>query len=130
MARGKVRTRRCWSSATGRTVSSNSNSICSSATSRSHNPRFFMSILVNKDTRVLVQGLTGKTGSFHTEQALAYFGTKLVGGTHPKKGGEIRTSGVEGLSRLPFFTTVAEGKAKTGANASVIYVPPADAAEA
>ena len=89
-----------------------------------------MSILVNKETRVLVQGLTGKTGSFHTEQALAYFGTKMVGGTHPKKGGETWTSGVEGSARLPIFTTVAEGKASTGANASVIYVPPAGAADA
>ncbi len=89
-----------------------------------------MSILVNKDTRVLVQGLTGKTGSFHTEQALAYFGTKMVGGTHPKKGGETWTSGVEGSARLPIFSTVAEGRDKTGANASVIYVPPAGAADA
>ena len=88
-----------------------------------------MSILVNKDTRVLVQGLTGKTGSFHTEQALAYFGTRMVGGTHPKKGGETWTSGVDG-NELPIFTTVAEGVAKTGANASVIYVPPAGAADA
>jgi len=89
-----------------------------------------MSILVNKATRVLVQGLTGKTGSFHTEQALAYFGTQMVGGTHPKKGGETWTSGLEGSAQLPIFTTVAEGKAKTGANASVIYVPPAGAADA
>jgi succinyl-CoA synthetase alpha subunit len=88
-----------------------------------------MSILVNRDTRVLVQGLTGKTGTFHTEQALAYFGTKMVGGTHPKKGGETWTSGVEGTD-LPIFTTVAEGKEKTGANATVIYVPPAGAADA
>ena len=88
-----------------------------------------MSILVNKDTRVLVQGLTGKTGTFHTEQALAYFGTKMVGGTHPKKGGETWTSGVDGTA-LPIFASVAEGKAKTGANASVIYVPPAGAADA
>lgn len=88
-----------------------------------------MSILVNKDTKVLVQGLTGKTGTFHTEQALAYYGTKMVGGTHPKKGGESWTSGVDGTS-LPIFTTVAEGKEKTGANASVIYVPPAGAADA
>jgi succinyl-CoA synthetase alpha subunit len=88
-----------------------------------------MSILVNKDTRVLVQGLTGKTGTFHTEQALAYYGTKMVGGTHPKKGGETWTSGVDGTT-LPIFTSVAEGKAKTNANASVIYVPPAGAADA
>ena len=88
-----------------------------------------MSILVNKDTRVLVQGLTGKTGTFHTEQALAYYGTKMVGGTHPKKGGETWSSGVDGTD-LPIFATVAEGKEKTRANASVIYVPPAGAADA
>jgi succinyl-CoA synthetase alpha subunit len=88
-----------------------------------------MSILVDRNTRVLVQGLTGKTGTFHTEQALAYFGTKMVGGTHPKKGGEVWSSGVDG-TELPIFTSVAEGKEKTGANASVIYVPPAGAADA
>ncbi|MBU1173941.1 MAG: succinate--CoA ligase subunit alpha [Alphaproteobacteria bacterium] len=88
-----------------------------------------MSILVDKDTRVLVQGLTGKTGTFHTEQALAYYGTRMVGGTHPKKGGETWTSGVDGTP-LPIFASVAEGRAKTGANASVIYVPPAGAAAA
>ena len=65
-----------------------------------------MSILVNKDTRVLVQGLTGKTGTFHTEQALAYYGTKMVGGTHPKKGGETWSSGVDG-TELPIFASVA-----------------------
>ena len=88
-----------------------------------------MSILVDKNTRVLVQGLTGKTGTFHTEQALAYYGTKMVGGTHPKKGGETWTSGVDG-NDLPIFATVAEGKEKTGANATVVYVPPAGAAAA
>src|ERR1041384_7377668 len=88
-----------------------------------------MSILVNKDTRVLVQGLTGTTGTFHTEQALAYYGTKMVGGTHPKKGGEVWSSGCD-ATQLPIFTSVAEGKEKTGANASVIYVPPAGAADA
>ncbi|TIM41502.1 succinate--CoA ligase subunit alpha [Mesorhizobium sp.] len=87
-----------------------------------------MSILVDKNTKVLVQGLTGKTGTFHTEQALAYHGTKMIGGIHPKKGGETWT-GATGES-LPIFSTVAEGKAKTGANASVVYVPPAGAAEA
>ncbi|HVX73421.1 MAG: succinate--CoA ligase subunit alpha [Devosia sp.] len=88
-----------------------------------------MSILVNKDTRVLVQGLTGKTGTFHTEQALAYYGTKMVGGTNPKKAGQTWSSGVDG-TELPIFATVAEGKAATNANASVIYVPPAGAADA
>ncbi|RUU91037.1 MULTISPECIES: succinate--CoA ligase subunit alpha [unclassified Mesorhizobium] len=87
-----------------------------------------MSILVDKNTKVLVQGLTGKTGTFHTEQALAYHGTKMVGGIHPKKGGETWT-GSKG-ENLPIFATVAEGKEKTGANASVVYVPPAGAAEA
>ena len=88
-----------------------------------------MSILVNKDTKVLVQGLTGKTGTFHTEQALAYYGTKMVGGIHPKKGGETWSSGVDGTS-LPIFASVAEAKERTGADATVIYVPPAGAADA
>ncbi|MER9495608.1 succinate--CoA ligase subunit alpha [Mesorhizobium sp. M0006] len=87
-----------------------------------------MSILIDKNTKVLVQGLTGKTGTFHTEQALAYHGTKMVGGIHPKKGGETWT-GAKG-ENLPIFASVAEGKEKTGANASVVYVPPAGAAEA
>src|SRR5690554_1252866 len=88
-----------------------------------------MSILVNKDTKVLVQGLTGKTGTFHTEQALAYYGTKMVGGIHPKKGGETWSSGLDG-TELPVFSSVAEGKERTGANASVVYVPPPGAAAA
>lgn len=87
-----------------------------------------MSILVNKDTKVLVQGLTGKSGTFHTEQSLAYHRTKMVGGVHPKKGGET-WHGANG-DELPIFATVAEGKEKTGADASVIYVPPAGAAAA
>jgi len=87
-----------------------------------------MSILINKDTKVLVQGLTGKTGTFHTEQALAYHGTQMVGGIHPKKGGET-WNGSKGET-LPIFATVAEGKEQTGADASVIYVPPAGAAAA
>ncbi|RCL00773.1 MAG: succinyl-CoA synthetase alpha subunit [Candidatus Tokpelaia sp. JSC188] len=87
-----------------------------------------MSILANKDTKILVQGLTGKTGTFHTEQALSYYNTQMVGGIHPKKGGKVWTGGNE--QSLPIFTTVAEAKEKTGANASVIYVPPAYAADA
>ncbi|ESZ05370.1 MULTISPECIES: succinate--CoA ligase subunit alpha [unclassified Mesorhizobium] len=87
-----------------------------------------MSILIDKNTKVLVQGLTGKTGTFHTEQALAYHGTRMVGGIHPKKGGETWT-GAKG-ENLPIFASVAEGKEKTGANASVVYVPPTGAAEA
>ncbi len=89
-----------------------------------------MSILVNKDTRIIVQGLTGKTGTFHTEQALAYYGTKMVGGVHPKKGGETWSSGVEGAASLPIFASVAEAKDATKADASVIYVPPAGAGAA
>jgi len=93
-----------------------------------------MSILVDRNTRVIVQGLTGKTGTFHTEQALAYHGTKMVAGIHPKKGGETWTAG-EGAgaaagTTLPIYANVADAKEKTGANASVIYVPPAGAADA
>ncbi len=87
-----------------------------------------MSILIDKNTKVLVQGLTGKTGTFHTEQALAYHGTQMVGGIHPKKGGETWT-GASG-ENLPIFASVAEGRDKTGATASVVYVPPAGAAAA
>ncbi len=86
-----------------------------------------MSILVNKDTKVLVQGLTGKTGTFHTEQALAYYGTQMVGGIHPKR--VAKPEGSRG-EKLPIFATVAEAKERTGADASVIYVPPAGAADA
>ncbi len=91
-----------------------------------------MSILINKDTRVLVQGLTGKTGTFHTEQALAYHGTHMVGGIHPKKGGSVWTcgNGEAAGTELPIFASVAEGKAETGADASVVYVPPMAAAAA
>ncbi len=89
-----------------------------------------MSILVNKDTKVLVQGLTGKTGTFHTEQALAYYGTQMVGGVNPKKAGETWVSGIDSSATLPVFASVAEGREKTGANASVVYVPPPGAADA
>nr|WP_306269253.1 succinate--CoA ligase subunit alpha [Pararhizobium sp. IMCC3301] len=93
-----------------------------------------MSILVDKNTKIIVQGMTGKTGTFHTEQALAYHGTQMVGGVHPKKGGQRWTAG-EGAGpaagkELPIFATVAEAKQATGADASVIYVPPAGAAAA
>jgi len=80
-----------------------------------------MSILVNKDTRLLVQGITGGEGTFHTEQMIAY-GTKVVGGVTPGKGG------MEHLG-VPVFDTVREAVAQTGADASVIFVPPAFAAD-
>ena len=80
-----------------------------------------MSVLINKDTKVITQGMTGKTGTFHTEQALEY-GTKMVGGVTPGKGG------TEHLG-LPNFDTVAEAKHATGATASVVYVPPRFAAD-
>jgi len=90
-----------------------------------------MSILIDQNTKILVQGLTGKTGTFHTEQALAYHGTKMVGGIHPKKGGQTWTGQVgDGTADLPIFATVAEGKEATGADASVVYVPPAGAGAA
>jgi succinyl-CoA synthetase alpha subunit len=81
-----------------------------------------MSILIDKNTKVICQGFTGKNGTFHSEAAIAY-GTKMVGGTSPGKGG-LKHLG------LPVFDTVAEAKELTGANASVIYVPPPGAADA
>ncbi|MFS8629810.1 MAG: succinate--CoA ligase subunit alpha [Bacillales bacterium] len=81
-----------------------------------------MAIYVNKDTKVIVQGITGETALFHTKQMIEY-GTKIVGGVTPGKGG----TEVEGV---PVFNTVSEAVEKTGANASVIYVPPAFAADA
>lgn len=89
-----------------------------------------MSVIVNKDTKIIVQGLTGKTGTFHTEQALEYFGTKMVAGVHPKKGGTTWSSGLESSAELPIYTSVGEAKDATGADASVIYVPPAGAGAA
>ena len=89
-----------------------------------------MSILVNKDTKIIVQGLTGKTGTFHTEQALEYHGTRMVAGVHPKKGGTTWSGGLEGAAELPIYASVAEARDATGADASVIYVPPAGAGAA
>jgi succinyl-CoA synthetase alpha subunit len=81
-----------------------------------------MSILVDKNTKVICQGFTGKNGTFHSEAALAY-GTQMVGGTSPGKGGTMHLG-------LPVFDTVAEARRETGCDASVIYVPPAGAADA
>jgi len=81
-----------------------------------------MAVLVNKNTKVICQGFTGAQGTFHSEQAVAY-GTKMVGGVTPGKGGTKHLD-------LPVFNTVAEAKAVTGCNASVIYVPPPFAADA
>ena len=91
-----------------------------------------MSILVDNNTKILVQGLTGSAGTLHTQYALAYHGTQMVGGIHPKKGGTNWDGKVPGVGdvQLPIFATVAEGKARTGATASVIYVPPPGAAAA
>ena len=81
-----------------------------------------MSVLIDKNTKVICQGFTGKNGTFHSEAAIAY-GTRMVGGTSPGKGGTTHLG-------LPVFDTVAEARDKTGCDASVIYVPPAGAADA
>jgi succinyl-CoA synthetase alpha subunit len=81
-----------------------------------------MSVLIDKNTRVITQGFTGKTATFHSVQAIDY-GTKMVGGVSPGKGGSVHLE-------LPVFDTVAEAREKTGADASVVYVPPPGAADA
>ncbi len=80
-----------------------------------------MSVLIDKNTKVICQGFTGKNGTFHSEQAIAY-GTKMVGGVTPGKGGSTHIG-------LPVFDTVAEARERTGADASVVYVPPPFAAD-
>ena len=80
-----------------------------------------MSVMIDKNTKVICQGITGKTGTFHTEQAIAY-GTKMVGGVTPGKGGSTHIG-------LPVYDTVAEAREATGATASVVYVPPPFAAD-
>ncbi len=81
-----------------------------------------MSILIDRNTKVITQGFTGKTGTFHSEHAIAY-GTQMVGGVAPGKGGSYHLN-------LPVFDTVAQAREETGADASVVYVPPAGAADA
>ncbi|GMR02684.1 MAG: succinate--CoA ligase subunit alpha [Acidimicrobiia bacterium] len=99
-----------------------------------------MSVLVNKDTKVIIQGM-GKTGRFHTDKAIAY-GTNMVGAVHPSRAGQVETytgetdhSGVQGRSdtydvEVPIYRDVAGAVAETGANATVVYVPPPFAADA
>ncbi|NCD12874.1 MAG: succinate--CoA ligase subunit alpha, partial [Epsilonproteobacteria bacterium] len=81
-----------------------------------------MSILIHKDTKVLVQGFTGKEGSFHAEQCMAY-GTQIVGGVTPGKGGSVHLG-------KPVFNTMKEAIASTGATVSMVFVPPAFVADA
>src|SRR5207237_1579764 len=101
---------------------------CSPPSAKSHESsdrETAMSILINKDTRVLTQGITGKTGQFHTRMCRDYANGRncFVAGVNPKKAGED-------FEGIPIFGTVADAKAKTGATVSVIYVPPPFAAAA
>src|SRR6185295_12596012 len=82
-----------------------------------------MSIFINKNTKILVQGITGKHGSFHAEQCLAY-GSQIVAGVTPGKGG------TKFMEKVPIFNSVSEAKRQTGATVSMLFVPPAFAADA
>ena len=95
---------------------------CIVLSSPNFNRRTVLSILVDKDTRLIVQGITGKEGTFHTQQMIEY-GTRIVGGVTPAKGGTTHEN-------VPVFNTVADAVKETGANVSIIYVPPAFAADA
>ncbi len=95
---------------------------CIVLASPNFNRRTVLSILVDKDTRLIVQGITGKEGTFHTQQMIEY-GTRIVGGVTPAKGGTTHEN-------VPVFNTVADAVKETGANVSIIYVPPAFAADA
>jgi succinyl-CoA synthetase alpha subunit len=85
-----------------------------------------MAILLNKDTKAIVQGITGEVGTFHAKQMIEY-GTQIVGGVTPGKGGQVFEHAGK---KVPIFNTVADAKAATGCNASIIYVPPPFAADA
>jgi succinyl-CoA synthetase alpha subunit len=103
-------------------LSKTARNIFSNVLNRSYSTSTKPYVLINKDTKVICQGITGKQGTFHTQQAIDY-GTKMVGGTHPQKAGSTHLG-------LPIFKNVREAREKTGADASVIYVPPPGAAAA
>jgi len=89
-----------------------------------------MSVLVDQKSRIIVQGITGKEGKFHTYHCMAYESTNIVGGVTPGKGGTMFTEVPDGKKAVPVFNTVADAVQKEGANVSVIFVPPAYAADA